>query len=217
MKQKLHFLCFLYAKLLFLDTDTDTHTKKKFFNSNMNLTINDEKRNLCESLFGLLLPSFYASIQLDGFNGFYDFLSKLNHTVTVNSSQNNNNNNNTLNGTSSLTNNNININDRMMLSSCVTNNSNCNLMYNYTLDLANYFNFCNQIESNLVYFDWLLNLFKPLIYALCSLFLLPAIVVILLYASSLFCFLSKHWNKLKVSSYGWREIWLIIIYIFFKF
>ena len=71
-----------------------------------------------------------------------------------------------------------------------------------THDLLNLVNFCNQVESNVVYFFWLFNLFKPLVVTfLITLLLLPTTVFMMLYASSLFLYLTKHWNRLKVS---WR-------------
>ena len=78
--------------------------------------------------------------------------------------------------------------------------SNCYLV-NYTADLHKYLSACNQLESNLFYFKWLFNICAPLLTTLfLTLFLLPALVVIFLYTISIYLFLSKHWNKLKVSS-----------------
>lgn len=176
----------------------------------MNLTLGlDQKNNICESLFGILLPSFYASLKLTGFSGFQDLIAHLNESVTATTTSNSaaNTTNNQTPWTNDLNNNNIN---KMLTHPCdITSNSlspsspssslRCSLLQSYTLDLANYFQFCTQIESNLVYFDWLFGLFQPLILALCSLFLLPAIIVFFLYVSSLFLFLTKHWSKLKVS------------------
>lgn len=66
-------------------------------------------------------------------------------------------------------------------------------------DILNYFEICNQSISNLVYIIWLFNLFEPLLLTtFITLFLLPLIICILVYASSFFMFISKHWNKLKV-------------------
>ena len=78
--------------------------------------------------------------------------------------------------------------------------SNCYLT-NYTADLHKYLSASNQIESNLFYFKWLFNICAPLLTTLfLTLFLLPALVVIFLYTISIYLFLSKHWNKLKVSN-----------------
>lgn len=49
-----------------------------------------------------------------------------------------------------------------------------------------------------IYLTWLWSLFKPLCILLLSLFLLPAIILLFMYASSLFCLIYKHWNRLKV-------------------
>lgn len=51
---------------------------------------------------------------------------------------------------------------------------------------------------DLIYLAWLWTLFKPLCFLLLSLFLLPAIILIFMYGSSLFCLIYKHWNRLKV-------------------
>lgn len=217
--------------------------------------------SFCESLFGLLLPSLYASIRLGGLNSFQELITRLNHSVSmanwptkINQSSSANPNyfyqqfltnpaasghdyfnllaahpcdyhqhleppNDSFSSLSSSSQLNLsNLSSPMTtnltnpLRTMMGSGSNhphttadlpmpirCTLIYNYTLDLANYFQICNQIESNLVYFEWLLGLFMPLIYALCLMFVLPSVVVILLYASSLFMFLTKHWNKLKVS------------------
>lgn len=185
----------------------------------MNLTLGlDQKNNICESLFGILLPSFYASLKLTGFSGFQDLIAHLNESVTATTTSNSaaNTTNNQTPWTNDLNNNNIN---KMLTHPCdITSNSlspsspssslRCSLLQSYTLDLANYFQFCTQIESNLVYFDWLFGLFQPLILALCSLFLLPAIIVFFLYVSSLFLFLTKHWSKLKVSLFHFFKVLL---------
>lgn len=172
----------------------------------MNLTIElEQRKNICESLFGFLLPSLYASIKLGGFNGFQDLVAHLNHSVTIISLALNSSNAVCKNTNANLTEPCDHLltksanHSNLYSSSYSSSQLRCSLIYNYILDVVNYFQICSQIESNLVYFDWLLDLFKPLIYALCSLFLLPAIVVLLLYASSLFMFLTKHWTKLKVS------------------
>lgn len=87
-------------------------------------------------------------------------------------------------------------NDHLLMTATMNNY----YLVNYTADLYALMNYCQQMESKIVYIDWLFNIFKPLITTLfLTLFLLPAIVVIFLYGLSLFCFLSKHWNKLKVS------------------
>lgn len=81
----------------------------------------------------------------------------------------------------------------------------------YVKDLSGYLNWCNQIESNAFYAIWLFNLFQPLIITLSiTLFLLPSLVVVFIYASSLFLFLSKHWSKLKVSYFIFLASHLLI-------
>lgn len=88
---------------------------------------------------------------------------------------------------------------KLLANEDLLNNNNCSIFQHLTLDVASYVSFCYRVESNLVYFEWLFSIFQPLLYTLISLFLLPAIIVIFLYASSFFLFVSKHWNKLKVS------------------
>ena len=81
-------------------------------------------------------------------------------------------------------------------------NEKCNsYLFNISADLHSYLHICNQIESNIVYLVWLFNIFKPLVITLfITLFLLPLTIVVLIYASSMYMFLVKHWNNLKVSS-----------------
>ena len=52
---------------------------------------------------------------------------------------------------------------------------------------------------DIIYLTWLWTLFKPLCIALLTLFLLPAIILLFMYGSSLFCLIYKHWNRLKVN------------------
>lgn len=221
---------------------------------NMN-NMGSAKASFCESLFGLLLPSLYASIRLGGLNSFQELIARLNHSATMTNWPASSSSSSSANSiyrlfNLSTTSPNFDYFSKLVTHPCdpfnhmlnhvthplppndsfasvrttatTTTTANpmlmnggggfdgvgggdlpasvrCTLVYNYTLDLANYFQICNQIESNLVYFEWLVGLFTPLIYALCSMFLLPSVVVLLLYASSLFMFLTKHWNKLKVS------------------
>lgn len=83
--------------------------------------------------------------------------------------------------------------------------TNCHLKPNISLiddladDLRSNLRLCFKIESNLFYIEWILSLFEPLFFTLLTLFLLPSLVVFFLYASSFFLYISKHWNKLKVS------------------
>lgn len=160
----------------------DIRRISKMFINNDNINYNNviyyknyNKSILCEFLFSAFLPNLYSNILFNGYDGMYDFLNRFNNSFTYYS--------------------NLNARQQALNGHCI----NCNVIYSYALDLANHFNICYQIESNLLYFDWLMNLFKPLTYALFSLFLLPSVVVIFLYASSLFLFLYKHWKKLKVS------------------
>jgi hypothetical protein len=78
-------------------------------------------------------------------------------------------------------------------------NTNCVHM-NYLRDLYAYMNFCNQFESNIFYLYWLLDIFKPLLITMLTLFIFPVFIVLFLYASSLFLYITKHWSKLKVST-----------------
>ncbi|CAF0884926.1 unnamed protein product [Adineta ricciae] len=52
---------------------------------------------------------------------------------------------------------------------------------------------------DIIYLAWLWTLFKPLCIALLTLFLLPAIILLFMYGSSLFCLIYKHWNRLKAA------------------
>ena len=80
---------------------------------------------------------------------------------------------------------------------CSSHQLNEYLMY---ADIIKYFDICNQFVSNLVYVVWLFDLFKPLLlYIFSTLFLLPTVIFLFIYASSFYMFVSKHWNKLKVS------------------
>ena len=73
---------------------------------------------------------------------------------------------------------------------------------NIYLDMAKIFDVCYQLESNLFYAIWLLNLFKPMLLTiLITIFVLPFTLFVFIYASALFVFFSKHWNKLKVSQF----------------
>jgi hypothetical protein len=54
---------------------------------------------------------------------------------------------------------------------------------------------------DLIYLTWLWTLFKPLCFLLLSLFCVPAIILIFMYGSSLFCLIYKHWNRLKVDTF----------------
>lgn len=67
-----------------------------------------------------------------------------------------------------------------------------NQAISYLLSLFERWNF------DLIYLAWLWSLFKPLCILLLSLFLLPAVILIFMYGSSLFCLIYKHWNRLKV-------------------
>jgi len=54
---------------------------------------------------------------------------------------------------------------------------------------------------DLIYLAWLWTLFKPLCFVLLALFLLPALILLFMYASSFFCLIYKHWNRLKVGKF----------------
>ncbi|CAF3725101.1 unnamed protein product [Rotaria sp. Silwood1] len=68
-----------------------------------------------------------------------------------------------------------------------------NQVMSYLLSLLEHSNL------DLIYLSWLWNLFKPLCIVLLTLFLLPAIILIFMYCSSLFCLIYKHWNRLKAA------------------
>jgi len=72
-----------------------------------------------------------------------------------------------------------------------------NQIISYLLSLLERSNF------DLIYLAWLWTLFKPLCIVLLSLFILPAIILIFMYASSLFCLIYKHWNRLKVGKFDY--------------
>jgi hypothetical protein len=86
---------------------------------------------------------------------------------------------------------------QVLTDACSSHQLNEYLMYT---DIIKYFDICNQFVSNLVYLMWLFNLFKPLFLTIfITLFLLPTVIFLFIYASSFYMFVSKHWNKLKVS------------------
>jgi len=65
---------------------------------------------------------------------------------------------------------------------------------------AYYFlNLLERSNFDIIYLAWLWSLFKPLCLLLLSLFLLPATILLLIYGSSLFCLIYKHWNRLKAA------------------
>jgi hypothetical protein len=64
--------------------------------------------------------------------------------------------------------------------------------------LSVFFSLLERSNLDLIYLTWLWSLFKPLCILLLSLFLIPAIILVFMYASSLFCLIYKHWNRLKV-------------------
>ncbi|CAF3382599.1 unnamed protein product [Rotaria socialis] len=68
-----------------------------------------------------------------------------------------------------------------------------NQVFSYLLSLL------ERSNLDLIYLTWLWNLFKPLCILLISLFVLPAIILIFMYGSSLFCLIYKHWNRLKAA------------------
>ena len=74
----------------------------------------------------------------------------------------------------------------------ISSNSTTASTFMYYVDL------CYRIESNFIYIYWLINLFSPLLKFILVLFLLPFIIVIFIYSTSLFLYLKKHWLSLKV-------------------
>jgi len=77
--------------------------------------------------------------------------------------------------------------------------------YDYNRDILGYIDICQSIESNLVYFTWLFDLFEPLLIIIITLFLLPALIVIFIYITSSYIFIRKHWSKLKHALH--QDIW----------
>ena len=61
-----------------------------------------------------------------------------------------------------------------------------------------YIELCYKIESNIVYFYWLLSLFAPLLKFFLMLFLTPFLIFLYFYVYSLILFFKKHWLSLKV-------------------
>jgi hypothetical protein len=183
---------------------SSSSSSSSFSNNNNNNNINNSNhfnRNytnvyFCELIFRSLLPNLYTNLELNGFTGMYEFLSKINVSSPSSSQMMINGHMNRHTSSGKEYSNHVHHHDAAFCS--------------YTLDLANYFNVCYQVESNLVYLDWLLSLFKPLLYALSLLFILPSMIVILLYASSLFLFLNKHWKKLKVSVCASALLWHLL-------
>lgn len=73
-----------------------------------------------------------------------------------------------------------------------------------------YVNLCYNIESNFIYFYWLFDLFKPLLTVILVLFLLPALIILFIYACSFFLFCKKHWNRLKVCNLFFKIFFFFI-------
>lgn len=131
-----------------------------------------ETFSLCEWIGQYFLPNFYSNLNIYGYNDMFEFLNQFEqkeHNVSYFSTKN------------------------------------CLLKFNNSViddlaeDLRSNLKLCYKIESNLFYFEWILSLFEPLLYCLLTLFLLPSLVIFLLYASSFFLYITKHWSKLKVS------------------
>ena len=76
--------------------------------------------------------------------------------------------------------------------------------------------FLERSNFDLIYLAWLWALFKPICLLLLSLFLLPAMILLFIYGSSLFCLVYKHWNRLKVGEFL-REIDAKIMLVFFVY
>jgi len=71
---------------------------------------------------------------------------------------------------------------------------------NLTLDLLNYYHSCTNAESNVLYFLWIINIFNPILSTIfCLLLILPLLVCLIIYASSIYLLLTKHWRRFKVS------------------
>ena len=151
----------------------------------MNSNLNANENRICEWLSQLFLPNLVNMIKTNGYESLFDFLYELNKNKSMQVLKD-----------FTKTEKNATL-DHLALNL----NKHNDYLLSYMSDLFIYLNICNQFESNFVYVIWLFNLFKPLITTLfITLFLLPSVIVILLYGSSLFLFLTKHWNKLKVST-----------------
>lgn len=128
--------------------------------------------SVCEWIAQYFLPNFKRNLNINGYYDMFTFLNELDQN-----SQN--------------------------MSSFTAKN--CHQKFYISIfddlvnDLGSNLRLCYKIESNLFYLEWILSLFEPLLFALLALFLLPSLVVFMLYASSFFLYVSKHWNKLKVS------------------
>lgn len=68
------------------------------------------------------------------------------------------------------------------------------------------YDLCTKLETNLIYVYWLLQLFQPLLVLLLVLFLLPSIIFLLLFASSIYIFYKRHWSNIKAAYH--EDIWL---------
>jgi hypothetical protein len=134
---------------------------------------------LCEQLFQLALPSFYAQVvtNMDSqgvpYASLSDFFSARNQNLST---------------------------QRTIESS----REPCFLLL---ADLAVYFSACSHVESNLVYLEWLFTLVRPLLYTILLLFVLPLTIVFIAFGCSFFCFYMKHWSQLKrsITSNNWWE------------
>ncbi len=83
---------------------------------------------------------------------------------------------------------------QLLINTCLTS------LKNITNDLLNHYNTCMHFESNLIYIMWLLNLFLPLLSTLfIILFVLPLVICLCVYASSVYLFVTKLWRKFKVN------------------
>ena len=151
----------------------------------MNSNLNANENRICEWLSQLFLPNLANMIKNNGYETLFDFLYELNKNKSMQDLKyfSNTEKYATL--------------DHLASS---FDKHNYYLMSSMS-DLFIYLKVCSQFEPNFVYVIWLFNLFKPLITTLfITLFLLPSLVVIPLYGSLLFLFLTKHWNKLIVST-----------------
>ena len=70
---------------------------------------------------------------------------------------------------------------------------------NSTVEVMYLVDLCYKIESNLVYFSWLLTLFTPLLKFFLCLFLTPFLISSYFYIFSLILTFKKHWHILKVN------------------
>ena len=80
------------------------------------------------------------------------------------------------------------------------NNDRLTTANNLTVDLLNHFNTCALLESKLLYLIWFLNLIEPFVTTVfVVLLILPLLVCLIIYSTSIYLLFTKHWKRFKVS------------------